>query len=67
MLFDLITTLILFGVLSRLNGRRRDDVLYYVSNTTAPRRRPIRPSAPRRGSVRSANPARKRVSFAGTP
>lgn len=67
MLFDVITTLILFGVLSRLKGRRRGDVLDYVSTTATPRRSSIAPSAPRRGIVRSTSPAGKRLSFAGTP
>jgi hypothetical protein len=71
MLFDVITTLILFSVLSRLTGRRRGDVLYYVSNTNyvpntnAPRRSSVGPNPSRRGIVRSTGRARKFISFSG--
>jgi hypothetical protein len=65
MLFDVITTLILFGVLSRLT-RRRGDVLYYVSSTDTPWRSSFEQSASPRRIGRSTRPARKRLSFAGT-
>jgi hypothetical protein len=73
MLFDAITTLILFAVFSRLRRRRRADVLYYVSGTNMYRRNPAGPGTSPRGAVRSTRlvsstrPARKRLSFAGMP
>jgi hypothetical protein len=63
MLFDVIITLTLFSVLSRLTGRRRGDVLYYVSPADTPRRGSIGQSKPRQGIIRSARPARKLFSF----
>ncbi len=65
MLFDVTITLVLFSVVSRFTARRRDDVLYYVSNTDTPRRNSAGRSA--RGIVRSGKPARKPVSFTGAP
>ena len=65
MLFDVITTLILFSVLSRLT-RRRGDVLYYVSHTDTPWRSSIGRRASPRRIGRSTRPARKLLGFAGT-
>jgi hypothetical protein len=62
MLFDVITTLVLFIVLSRLTGRRRGDVLYHVSSTDMPRRSSIGPRATPRRIVRSTGRTRKLVS-----
>ena len=73
MLFDAITTLILFAVFSRLRRRRRADVLYYVSGTNMYRRSPAGSRASPRGPARSTSLvsstrlARKRLSFAGMP
>jgi hypothetical protein len=69
MLFDAITTLILFAVFSRLRRRRRADVLYYVSGTNMYRRSPAGPRGPARSAslVSSTRLARKRLSFAGMP
>ena len=63
MLFDVIVTLTLFSVLSRLTGRRRGDVLYYVSTADTPRRGSTGQGAPRQGIIRPTRPARKLVSF----
>lgn len=70
MLFDVIVTLILFqglSVVSRLTGRWRGDVLYYVSSTDTPRRSSIGQRVPPRGVVRSSKRTRKLISFVRLP